>query len=331
VKSDISGRFALPEFTVLCAQSGKRLFREEAGISAVTGNLVSADLLKISALSGKQAEPEHFGSCSFTQAEVLKDELAVSEISGKSYRNDQQTRSVVSGKTGHKQEFVTCHETRQPIALDEAERCDITGYPVRVGILERCQVSGKKVVPIGLDRCSITGKRALKRFLVSSSLSDARILEEVAIRSAGGLFCAPAEAKACVWSGRKYHPDDIRKCELTGLPIHFEFATSSSPYRLLPLVEMLDGVKRNSDEAERWHDVANRIAAATKGGKYNVEAAILSPNSQHLATCSEIKAMLGMRVYQVGALYDLASNSIVGRVCTGKRSREHWTEATRRQ
>jgi len=331
VKSDISGRFALPEFTVLCTQSGKRLFREEAGISAVTGNLVSSDLLKISALSGKQAEPEHFGSCSFTQADVLKDELALSEISGKSYRNDQQTRSVVSGKTGHKQEFVICHETRQPIALDEAERCDITGYPVRVGILERCQVSGKKVVPIGLDRCSITGKRALKRFLVSSSLSDARILEEVAIRSAGGLFCAPAEAKACVWSGRKYHPDDIRKCELTGLPIHFEFATSSSPYRLLPLVEMLDGVKRNSDEAERWHDVANRIAAATKGGKYNVEAAILSPNSQHLATCSEIKAMLGMRVYQVGALYDLASNSIVGRVCTGKRSREHWTEATRRQ
>jgi hypothetical protein len=37
VKSDVSGRFALPEFTVLCAQSGKRLFRDEADISAVTG------------------------------------------------------------------------------------------------------------------------------------------------------------------------------------------------------------------------------------------------------------------------------------------------------
>jgi hypothetical protein len=119
------------------------------------------------------------------------------------------------------------------------------------------------------------------------------------------------------------------KCELTGLPVHFEFVTTNSPYRLLPLVEMLDGIKRNSDESDRWHDVAERIAAATKGGRYNVEAAILSPDSRHLATCSELRAMLGMRVYQVGALYDLASNSIVGRVCTGKRGRDNWTEATR--
>ena len=194
--------------------------------------------------------------------------------------------------------------------------------------IQACEVSGKRVLPIGLDRCTLTGTRALKRYLVSSSLSGTRILEKVAIRSVGGLFCTPAEAKTCVWSGRKYHPDDIRKCELTGLPIHFEFATPSSPYRLLPLVEILDGIRRNSDGAERWPDVADRIAAATKGGKYNVEAAILSPDSQHLATCSELRKMLGIRVYQVGALYDLASNSIVGRVCTGKRGRESWAEAT---
>jgi hypothetical protein len=185
------------------------------------------------------------------------------------------------------------------------------------------------VLPIGLDRCSLTGKRVLKRFLVTSSVSDTKILEEVAIRSVGGLFCTPAEAKACVWSGRKYHPDDIRKCQLTGLPIHFEFATSSPPYRLLPLVEMLDGIKRNSDKADRWPEVANRIAAATKGGKYNVEAAVLSPDTQHLATCSELRTMLGMRVFQVGALYDLASNSVVGRICAGKRGRESWSETTR--
>src|SRR5258708_6131514 len=329
IRSEVSGRFALPEFTVVCAQSGKRIFRDEAEISAVTGNVVSSDLLKISSLSGKRAEPEHFGTCSFTSAEVLRDELAVSEISGKSYRSDQQMRSIVSGKTGHQQEFAICHETRQPIALEEAEQCEITGHPVRIGVLERCEVSGKKVLPVGLDRCAVTGKRALKRFLVNSSLSGARILEEVAIRSAGGLFSAPSEARACAWSGRKIHPDDARKCELTGLPIHFEFATSTSPYRLIPLIEMLDGVKRNVDEAEKWHDVAERIAAANKGGKSSVEAAVLSPDSRHLAICSELRAMLGMRIYQVGALYDLASNSIVGRICTGRRNRENWTETTR--
>jgi len=327
LKSDVSGRFALPEFTVLCAASGKRLFRDEAEISDITGNLVSSNILKVSAISGKRAEPEHFDVCSFTQAEMLKDELAVSEVSGTKYRLDQQTRSVVSGKTGHKQEFAICHETRQPIVQDEAERCDITGYSVRIGVLERCEVSGKKVLPIGLERCSVSGKRALKRFIVSSSLSDTRLLRERAIQSAGSLFCTPTETRTCVWSGHRYHPDDIRKCELTGLSIHFQFATPNSPYRLLPLLEMLDGVKRSSDEAERWPDVADRIAAATKRGKYNVEAAILSPDSQHLATCSEIRTLLGMRVYQVGALYDLASDSVVGRICVGKRGRENWTEA----
>jgi hypothetical protein len=185
------------------------------------------------------------------------------------------------------------------------------------------------VIPIGLERCTITGKRALKRFIVSSSLSGARIIEEIAIRSAGGLFCAPAEARACVWSGGKYHPDDIRKCDLTGLPIHFGFATPDSPHRLLPLVEMLDGIKRNSDEPDRWRDVANHISAANNGGKYNVRAAILSPDNQHLATCAELKAMLGMRVYQVGALYDLTSDSIIGRICTGRRGRDTWTETAR--
>jgi hypothetical protein len=319
----------LPEFTVQCALSGKRLFRDEADVSAVTGNVVSSDLLKTSALSGRRAEPEHFGNCSFTNSELLKDELAVSEISGGVYRIDHQVRSIVSGKTGHKQEFATCHETRQPIALEEAERCDITGYPVRIGILQTCESSGKKVLPIGLERCTLTGKRVLKRFLVSSSLSGARILEKIAIRSAGGLFCTPTEATACAWSGRKYHPDDVRRCDLTGLPIYFDFATSNSPHRLLPLVEMLNGIKRNSDETERWRDVADRLAFATKGGKYNVEAAILSPNGQHLATCSELRRMLGMRVHQVGAIYDLTSDSIVGRICTGKRGRDSWIEATR--
>lgn len=329
VKSDVSGRLALPEFTVICAQSGKRVFRDETDISAITGNTVSSDLLKVSALSGRKAEPEYFGICSFTQAELLKDEIAVSEISGKTYRMDQQMRSSVSGKTGHKQEFVMCHETRQPLTLAETERCEITGHFVRIGVLERCEISGKKVLPIGLERCSVTGKRALKRYVVNSSVSGARVLEQVAIRSSTGPFCTQAEAKNCAWSGRTVHPDDLRKCELTGLPIHFEFATTNSPHRLLPLVEMLDGIRRNADESERWHEVADRIASANKGGRYNVQAAILSPDHQHLAACAELKAMLGMRVYQVGALYDIPSNSIVGRICMGRRGRENWTETVR--
>jgi len=327
VKSDVSGRFALPEFTIVCAHSGKRVFRDEADVSEVTGKLVSSDLLKTSALSGKRAESEYFGSCAFTGSDCLNDELAVSDISGKRYRIDQQARSIVSGRLGHRQELTICHETRQPIALDEAEKCEITGHPVRLGVLETCEISGKKVLPIGLDRCAITGKRTLKKFLVSSSLSETRVLEKVAIRSASGSFCTPTEAATCVWSGYKYHPDDIRKCELTGLPVHFEYSTPNAPFRLRPLLDLLDGIKRNSDRSENWDHIATLISTAKRGGKYLVQAAILSPNNKHLATCSERRAMLGMRIYHVGALFDLKSNSIVGRICTGKRRRESWSEA----
>jgi hypothetical protein len=90
---------------------------------------------------------------------------------------------------------------------------------------------------------------------------------------------------------------------------------------------MLDGIKRNSDRSEKWDDIARLVSAATKGGKCQIEAAILSPSNTYLATCSERKAMLGMRVHQLGALFDLTSNSIVGRICTGKRGRESWNEA----
>ena len=327
VKSQVSGRLALPEFTLVCAKSGKRLLRDEADISTITGNLVSVDLLKTSPLSGRLAEEEHFDACSFTNEAFLNDELAISEISGKKFRADQQLRSFVSGRSGHKQEFLVCYETRQPIAPDEAEKCELTGRLVRKGVLKQCDVSGKRVLPIALDQCAITGKRALKGYLVSSSVSNARLLELIAIRSSAGRFCAASEARTCTWSGRKAHPDDLRICELTGLPIHVEFTTPTNPPRLLPLSEILDGVRRNSEGQNRWPEIAEKLSAANNGGKYNLQAAVLSPDRKHLATCSELKAMLGMRIYQVGAIYDFSTNSIVGRVSTGRRGRERWTAA----
>ena len=284
-RSEMSSRLALPEFTVLCSLSGKRVLKDEAELSAVSGRLVASSLLKTSAISGKRAEPDHFGQCEFTNAEVLNTELATSEVSGKRYRIDEQIRSAVSGKTGHKQEFIVCHETRQPLTVAEAEQCEVTGNYVRPGILEPCAVTQKRVLPSELLRCAATGKQALKKLFVTSSLTGAQILEEVAIRSATGKFCAPVEAKPCLWSGRKSHPDDLRVCELTGLPIHFEFATSNTNPRLQPLVDLLNGIKRTADEPQLWDAVETKVAATLGKGRCRVEAAVLSPDEQHLAVC----------------------------------------------
>ena len=326
VRSTISSRLALPEYTVFCSLSGNRVLNDEAELSAVSGRLVATSLLKTSALSGKRAEPGHFGQCEFTKVEVLNTELATSEVSGKRYRVDEQVRSTVSGKTGHKSEFLICHETRQPLITTEAEQCEVTGNYVRPGILEPCTITQKRVLPSELERCAATGKRALKKLLVTSSLSEAHILEEVALRSATGKFCAPIEARPCLWSGRNCHPDDLRVCGLTRLPIHFEFATANSNPRLQALVDLLNDVKRTTDEPHLWDAVAAKVAETLGKGRCRVVAAILSPDRLHLAICAEVRTLLGFRVRHAGMVYSIKGHSIVGRVAQGERTLEGWTE-----
>jgi hypothetical protein len=163
VRSDLSGRFALPEHTFVCNCSRKKILSDEAGLSDVTGQVVARLFLKRSAVSGKLAEPEHFGQCDFTQTIALHSELGLSEISGRRYRLDEEMRSAVSGKVGHCYEFIRCHEG-QLLAVIEAERCEMTGYMVRPGVLERCSMTGAAPVPSELERCGVAVKRFLKKF-----------------------------------------------------------------------------------------------------------------------------------------------------------------------
>jgi hypothetical protein len=327
--SEISGRRALPECTTRCTLSGKRILQDEAEVSSATGKAVAKSLLKTSASSGRRAEPEYLSVCQFTGTEVLKEELAVSEISGKRYRVDQQMRSAASGKTGHQQEFVTCYETREPIAVSEAEQCEVTGHQVRRGVLQPCEVTGKRVLPSELEQCAVTGKRALHRFFVSSNISQSRLLQDAAIRSSTGTFCTPAESQFCFWSGQRYHPDDLRICTLTGLPIHLTFASDSGLPRLRPLAELLDGTRRDLDETPLWDSAANTIGTLQRTGKCRVEAAALSPAKTHLAICCEVKTLLGLRKTHLGAIYDIARHTAIGQIVSGRRGSNGWIEQRR--
>jgi superfamily II DNA or RNA helicase len=327
LKSEISGRRALPEHTVFCGYSGKRVLKDEADVSSVTGKLVAKAFLKRSSLSGDLAEAEHFGRCGFTNAEVLKSELVVSELSGKPYRAFEQMRSAASGKTGHKSEFITCYETREPLGRVEAETCQSTGNLVRPGVLQNCAVTHKRVLPSELDRCAFTHKRALKNLFVKSSISHMTVLEEAAIRSAAGKHCMPSEAQICSWSERRFHPDDLQTCSLVGLTVHSSFLTDTGQPRLKPLVEMLDGNRKNADSTQVWPSAATRLAEVRKVGKCRVEAATKSPSDNLLAMSCETKALLGLRIHQLGAVFDIRRNDFVGRVVDGKRRPTGWTQS----
>jgi hypothetical protein len=323
VPSELSSRHALPDHTLLCSLSGKRILMDEAERSAITGKPAARSLLKTCALTGKQAEPEHFGRCDFTGTEVLKSELAVSDVSGKRYRLDQQLRSAVSGKAGHKEELLFCHKTRLPIMLQEAEQCEVTGKYVRKGVLEACAQTSKAVLPSELERCVVTDKKVLKKLLVTSSVSGARLQQALATHSVAGNYCAPAEAKTCMWSGRRCHPDDLRVCNLTGIPFHIEFAAPGDKPYLQPLGDLLHGVRRTVDAPDRWGDIALKASTALRS-RCRVETAHVSPDKRHLAICSEVRTLLGLRVQQAGLLYSMDDKSIVGRIAMGKRTAKGW-------
>ncbi len=297
------------------------------GRCALSGKTVPKTCLKQCQVTGTIALQHLLAQCEFTEAKVLDTELAVSEVSGRRYRRDEQMCSIVSGKKGHKSEFLICHETRQPLLLSEAEQCEISGNYVRKGILEQCEVSQKRVLPSELARCAVTGKRVLKKFLVISSLSERRFLEEIAIQSATEQYCTPLEAKSCFWSGRKCHPDDLRVCNLTGLSIHFEYATRNNP-RLQSLLDLLNGINRTANSREIWNTLTIKIAEILGRSKdqCRVESAILSPDGQSLAVCSEVRTWFGFKVRQAGFVYSIGNYSVVGRVAHGQRKSEGWLE-----
>jgi hypothetical protein len=178
-----------------------------------------------------------------------------------------------------------------------------------------------------LDRCAVTHKRALKNLFIKSSISHMTILEEAAIRSAAGKYCMPSEAQICSWSERRFHPDDLQACSLVGLTVHFSFLTDTGQPRLKPLVEMLDGNRKNADGIQVWLSAATRLAKVHKVGKCRVEAATKSPSDHLLAMSCETKALLGLRVHQLGAVFDTRRNDFVGRVVDGKRRPTGWTQS----
>lgn len=324
VSSEESGRKALPQYIVTCSLSGKKILSDEVEKSSITGELVSKSLLKTSALSGKQAEPKFFGRCEFTDSEVLEDELEVSQISGKKYRKDEQLQSVVSKKTGHKKEFIFCSETGQPLLSTEAETCELTKKVVIPGLLETCEVSNKRVLPAKLEKSAFSGKKALKRYFVSSSISDARLLEKEAVRSVNGNFCSPLEAKKCSWSDRDCHPDDLKGCNLTGLPIYLEYVTRKKPSRLEPLVDLLGSIRRTIDKEEIWAVVAEKSSTILKMKGCKVESAVLSPDKQKLAVCMEVKTWLGLKVRYAGFVFLIKDEEVIGKISLGRREKGNW-------
>jgi hypothetical protein len=70
-----------------------------------------------------------------------------------------------------------------------------------------------------------------------------------------------------------------------------------------------------------------KASTALRGSACRVQTAYASPDRRHLAICSEVRTLLGLRVRQAGLLYSIEDGSIVGRIAMGKRTAKGWIGA----
>jgi hypothetical protein len=320
-----TGKVVAPGVLIECSVSQKKAVPDEMELSDVTGRQVLRRLLKTSSLSGRKAEPEHVGECAFTRATALRSELALSDVSGQFYRADQEVRSEVSQRKGHVWEFNSCPLSKRVLLAEEAEHCAVSRQGVFPGVLEECTVTRARVLPELLETCAISGRKALKEHLVFSSVSGTRCLQEEAIVSIHGNACTHAEAIPCSWSGRVSHPEDIRTCTLTGLPVQVAFIAREAPWRLAPLAEMLSATRRAAHQQELWASIL-QLTSSVSDGRCAIESAQQSPDGLRLAVCVEQKKLLGLRTRYLGFVYSMGERVILGRIAVGKRASNTWSE-----
>jgi hypothetical protein len=187
-------------------------------------------------------------------------------------------------------------------------------------------VTGDKALPEFVERSAASAKRALRQFFVSSSISGARLLPDEGIKSATGKYCLESEGRLCLWSGQKFHPEDLRTCQLTRVDAHFKFMmTSGGQIRLQPLFDLLNGIRRTTDRQDLWPSISV-LASRTVEARSEVQTAILSASGEYLAVCLEAKNWLGLRTRQSGLLYAIRNSEAVGRIVLGKRGDQGWVQ-----
>lgn len=294
-----------------CAQTGKIVPSECLGKCAITGLAVLRHLLIKSEVSDRIALSEHMVVCALTGKHVLIDEVEESSVTGRLVAKLLLKTSAISGRRAEADLFVQCGFSSSEILESESAVSDVSGKRYRID--EKLQ-------------SVVSGHSGHRREFIVSSLSGAPLLEKEAIRSTTGKFCIPVEAKTCFWSGRRCHPDDLRVCSLTKVPLHIEFTIGQGKSQLEPLLNLLNGISKKSDRTDLWDSIATN-AATVLGGRCKVNAAKLSPDKQQLAISLEIRTWAGLKVRQAGLLYSIPENSFVGHATIGKSGKNGWVES----
>jgi superfamily II DNA or RNA helicase len=233
VKSDRSGRLALPDEVVRCAASGRTLLPDEVVLSSISGSPLEKGQEVQSAVSDRICAPCEAVICGITGATVLPDEVAVSEVSGKRFRRDEVV-ILSDGRLCHVSESLRCAASDDLIAAESSVQSSISGVRVRRDLLVQCEESGLLALPAELETCAVSGKRVVPSLLVPSPISGRKALESEFVEcQMTATSVLPDEMLCSELSGRKFRSDEAvtlgdgrmahlsesRRCEATGVII----------------------------------------------------------------------------------------------------------------
>jgi hypothetical protein len=230
-------------------------------------------------------------------------------------------------------ELGSCGNTGKTAPIECLGRCAMTGVDALQHLLVESEISGRQALPEHTLHCSLSGKRIL--------------VDEAEMSAVTGKLVAHSLLKTSAVSGKRAEPEHFGRCDFSGAEVlNVELgvsAVSGKRYRLDQ--QLRSAVSSNAGHKEEFlfcyetrQPITPKEAETCEvTGKFvrpgvlekcaAIEAAHVSPDKQHVAICSEVRTLLGLRVQQAGLLYSMRDGSIVGRIAIGKRTPKGWISA----
>lgn len=212
-------RRGLPEETVTCSITGKRLLADEIERSEVSGRIGDKDLMLISPKLKKRVFTAELVTCAFTGQQLLPEEMETSHYSGARAAPEAFIQSSISSRRGLPAEFGTCEFTNMRCLLDELARSDISGRVYRndqrgthadgrrghVSEFRTCTHSHRLLLPSEGNVSEVSGAWAATEHLVASELPPHRrgLITETVRSSVSGKLLLEDEAATSDFSGRR--------------------------------------------------------------------------------------------------------------------------------
>lgn len=231
VKSEISGRQALPDELDACQASGVRGLPDELGECCLTHWRVNKSLLATSAVSGAFCLADRMVACAASGQKALPGELEQCDVTGHWVLPSLLETCCATGTKALAAEMVKCEETGGWFLKSHVAWSDVSRKRVDARLLISSDLPPhRRGLASETATCDVTGRRLLLDEVGVSAVSRRTVALDQLVRSArSGRVGTADETVTCAESGQVLLRDEVRLCEETGLVVDAKLLTTVAP------------------------------------------------------------------------------------------------------